>query len=105
MTEAQLREVLLAAAAELDGVTRRSNGHGLELVRDGRSFAIVGLGSASFRLDGPVAAAARRTQDVTPSSLGPEWVEFAPRTLDQFALDRATAWLEAAWRRAGAVAR
>lgn len=54
---------------------------------------------ATFRLDAILAGAARRTPDVDASPRGPEWVAFAPRVVDGHAVDRATAWFEAAARR------
>lgn len=56
--------------------------------------------TASFRLDPVLAGAARRTPDVFPSALGPEWVTFRPALLDDHAIDRAEAWFAAAVRRA-----
>lgn len=99
-----LLEVLEDAAASIDAIERvespdGSIGWGLgEVV-----FASLDpAGStASFRLDPTLAAAARRTPDTGPSPAGPDWVRFAPVTLDGHAQDRARAWFEAAARRAG----
>jgi len=66
----------------------------------GRLFATVVGGRAEFRLDPAVAAAALRTPDTSRSGRGADWVAFAPAELDRHAIDRATAWLASAWRRA-----
>ncbi len=98
-----LRETL-AVAAEAAGVAPTAAPDGaIEWARDGRPFAMLdaGGGRAAFRLDPVLATAARRTPDTGASGLGPEWVEFAPATLDGHAIDRATAWFAAAARRAG----
>ena len=54
---------------------------------------------AEFALDPPVASAAARTPDVSPSPRGPGWVRFGPGVLDDHAADRATAWFASAHRR------
>lgn len=98
-----LRAVLEAAAAGIPDALMTVDGNGAttwainELV-----FATLdGTGrTASFRLDPLLAGAARRTPDTTDSFLGPDWVEFRPAVLDGHAVDRATAWFEAAARRA-----
>ena len=41
-----------------------------------------------------------RTPDTADSARGADWVAFSPPELDQHAIDRATAWLASAWRRA-----
>lgn len=66
-----------------------------------RIFATLGRDVASFRLDGPIAAAARRTPDTSGSDRGADWVAFTPPVLDPHAVDRIDAWFEAAHRRAG----
>ena len=66
----------------------------------GRVFAAAVKDRAEFRLDPAVAAAALRTPDTMPSGRGNDWVAFSPTDLDQHAIDRATAWLASAWRRA-----
>lgn len=99
-----LTEVLGALAEMLGDVERREVSGGAEYARAGRPFATVAGRAVEVRLDGAVAAAARRTPDVTLSTRGPDWISFRPGALDRFALDRATAWFEAAWRRAEAPA-
>lgn len=94
-------------AAELSAVADRldapasANGSTFSWERGDVTFAIVAGGVAEFRLDQTIAAAARRTPDTSGSDRGPDWVRFAPRDLDDHALDRARAWFEAAHRRAG----
>lgn len=100
-----LRAVLEPAAAELADVERVAVGDAVELRRSGRLFARLEPASAAFRLDAVLVPAALRTPDTSTSALGPEWVAFAPPAVDGFAADRASAWLEAAWRRAAPAAR
>ena len=94
--EALLRE----AAGELEDVLAGPGDSGTVFTIDGRLFAVAAAGLAEFRLDPPVAAAALRTPDARPSPRGAGWVAFRPAELDRHALDRATAWLASAWRRA-----
>ena len=97
-----LRELLREEAASLDAVDEQlAGGDGLEWSIGGRVFAgVTAGGQAEFRLDPMVAAAAMRTPDTSASARGADWVAFAPSVLDQHAVDRATAWLTSAWRRA-----
>jgi hypothetical protein len=96
-----LSELLREAAASLDEVDEQpASADGLEWSIGGRVFATVTNGRAEFRLDPMVAAAAMRTPDTSASARGADWVAFAPSVLDQHAVDRATAWLTSAWRRA-----
>jgi hypothetical protein len=95
-----LRAILEAAATELEAAESRPTATGVEWLVDGIVFAVAGDTGAEFRLTTPVAAAALRTPDTVPSSRGSDWVAFAPAMLDQHAIDRATAWLASAWRRA-----
>ena len=64
-------------------------------------FAALGPNGIEIRLDPPIAAAATRTPDTAPSSRGPDWIRFNPRSLDAHAMDRLRAWLELGYRRAG----
>ena len=84
-------DILVAAAP--DGTTTWS--------RAGQPFAALSADGAvaEFALDPPVAAAAARTPDVSPSPRGPGWVRFGPGVLDDHAADRATAWFASAHRR------
>jgi hypothetical protein len=95
-----LPEVLAALAEMLGGLEERETPDGAEYVRAGAAFAAVAGNVVDVRLDGAIAAAAQRTPDVGASPRGAGWVRFRPATLDRFALDRATAWFEAAWKRA-----
>ncbi|HET7027259.1 MAG TPA: hypothetical protein VFI28_06180 [Candidatus Limnocylindrales bacterium] len=95
-----LPDVLGALAEMLGDVERRTTPEGTICARAGREFAVVGTRGVAVALDGAIAAAARRTPDVAPSTRGADWISFRPRELDRYALDRATAWFEAAWRRA-----
>lgn len=97
--EPTLESALRAVANDL-GVAAATAGSQTSWSVGGRTFASLTAGVAEFRLDGPIAAAARRTPDTAPSERGPDWVRFAPPTLDAMALDRAVAWFEAACRRA-----
>lgn len=97
-----LRELLEERSAALAGVTARRDGDGsTRWERGGNVFAVLtadGL-AADFALDGPVAAAAARTPDVTPSIRGAGWVRFRPAVLDDHAADRARAWFDSGHRR------
>ena len=95
-----LAGLLEDVAEELGSVGRHALKGATEYRRDGVAFALSDAGSAEFRLRPDVAAAALRTPAVRASDRGPGWVRFAPEQLDQFALDRATAWFESAWREA-----
>ena len=88
-------------AGELGGVSRREAGKSVEYSRSSVLFATRENGWLNFRLRPEIAAAALRTPDTAVSSRGREWVSLAPAALDSFALDRATAWFEVAWRLAG----
>ena len=94
--------ILDEAAADLEEVERReaSGGTELEWAIGGTVFATAAKGRADFRLSPPVADAALRTPDTAASPRGRDWVAFAPAELDRHAIDRATAWLASAWRRA-----
>ncbi len=95
-----LAELLEDVADELGGVQRHDLGGSTEFRRGGVPFAISEPGGAEFRLRPDVAKAALHTPSVKVSARGPEWVRFAPEAVDQFVLDRATAWFEFAWRQA-----
>jgi hypothetical protein len=97
-----LAELIATVASDEPDVTAEPALGGTIEYRVGeRTFAVVEAdGSASFRLDPPIAAAARRTPDTGASDRGPEWVRFAPVDLDPHGADRAGAWFEAAARRA-----
>jgi hypothetical protein len=84
----------------LEGVERRTDGRATVFERAGTPFAAMDGDALEVRLDPAVAAAALRTPDTDASSRGPAWVRFSPPKLDRMAIDRATSWLEYAWRHA-----
>jgi hypothetical protein len=91
------------AASRLEAVDRRDDGDVTAWSIGGIVFAALERGPrdlAEFRLAPAVVAAALRTPDTARSTRGADWVAFAPSEVDGHALDRATAWLESAWRRA-----
>ena len=96
-----LGELLERSAAELAEVAVDRAPAGMTWSRAGRPFALLSADgvTAEFALDGPVAAAAARTPDVSPSPRGAGWVTFRPTVLDDHAADRATAWFLSAHRR------
>ncbi|MEX1168557.1 MAG: hypothetical protein WEE50_00300 [Chloroflexota bacterium] len=97
-----LRELLEARATELSNVTATRAADGATTwARGDRAFAVLSANGtvSEFALDGPVAAAAARTPDVTPSARGAGWVVFRPATLDDHAADRARAWFDSGHRR------
>jgi hypothetical protein len=102
VSETTLAAVLDEAAAELEDAERSgaTNGDTVTWSIGGVTFAAVTGGRAEFRLDPMVASAALRTPDTASSPRGAGWVAFAPTDLDRHAIDRATAWLASAWRRA-----
>ena len=97
-----LSALLDDASAELEEVEKTVDGAtgALEWSIGGRVFATAVGGRAEFRLDPAVADAALRTPDTSRSGRGADWVAFAPGDIDRHAIDRATAWLASAWRRA-----
>jgi hypothetical protein len=102
--DASVREAIeqaaLAVADDLEDVERIETGDVLELRRGGVEFARFDTRGAGFRVGRPVVTAAIRTPGAEASDLGADWVGFRPETADRFALDRAIAWVEVAWRRA-----
>jgi hypothetical protein len=98
VTASALEALLLEHAAGLEDVEVVQVEGGLELHLDGNPFAALAGDLVELRLRPVVAAAALRTPDTAASRRGPGWVGFAPPTLDEFARDRAAAWLESAWR-------
>ena len=95
-------EILGEAAAELDGAAPREAGGSTEWTWRGRPFATASARGAEFLLEPIVARAALGTPDTSASPRGAQWVAFRPASLDQFAVDRATAWLRSAHRYASA---
>jgi hypothetical protein len=68
--------------------------------RQDTPFAALDENALEVRLAPAVARAALRTPDTESSRRGPDWIRFSPVLLDQYARDRATAWIESAWRNA-----
>lgn len=95
-----LRDVLAAAASNLEEAETTSGVDGIEWTRRGRLFAALSDGGvAEFLLDRHVAAAASQTPDTVVSSRGAGWVRFSPESLDDHGMDRASAWFASAYRR------
>jgi len=88
------------AVAGLDDVERQEQGSTVEFSRTGTVFATIEGKAASYRLSPAVARAALATPDTAKSVRGADWVTFRPAAMDRFALDRAVARLESAWRNA-----
>jgi hypothetical protein len=95
-----LRDVLEAAAEDLDDVRLGGEGASVSWAVGETVFGALDAGRAEFRLDPLVARAALRTPDTGPSTRGANWVAFAPETFDDGAVDRAEAWFLSAYRRA-----
>jgi hypothetical protein len=98
MTGASLVDVLAEHAATLERVVVRPAGDAREVVADGRLVAVLGPAEMELRLRPAVAAAALRTPDVGASPRGRGWIRFVPEEIDEFARDRAVAWLDSAVR-------
>lgn len=98
MSPAALETLLLEAAGVLEDAVVRQAAEGHEVVVAGVVAAIIGPGAMEARLRPAVAGAALRTPDTVPSERGLGWVRFAPAEMDDFARDRALAWLESAVR-------
>jgi hypothetical protein len=93
-----LTDAIDRLADELDDIHRHESGTLIEYVRGATVFAVRQGTIAGFRLRSDVAEAALRTPDTVRSSRGPGWITLQPRIVDAFALDRALAWFESAWR-------
>jgi len=101
--EPTLRSVMEEAAAALPAVRAARSGTETSWSWGDRVFAVLDEAGAAaeLRLDVPIAAAAMKTPDTAASARGPEWVRFAPLTIDGHAVDRLTAWFGLGYRRAG----
>jgi len=95
-----LAELVADVVAGIGEVGRSADGAATVFGREGHAFAALAGDTLEVRLDAAVGAAALRTPDTEASSRGPAWVRFSPPELDRMAIDRATAWLEYAWRHA-----
>jgi hypothetical protein len=102
ISDLTLAEVLAEAAEGLAGVSAHASGPITTWAAGPSVFATIEGDRAEFRLDPPVAAAALRTPDTSPSPRGGDWIGFAPSVLDDHAVDRAEAWFLSAHRRAAA---
>ena len=98
---ADLAEAVDRLADQLEDVHRHAAGGVVEYVRGATVFAVTAGREVSFHLLTELAEAALRTPDTGPSTRGPGWVSLHPPAVDGFALDRALAWFESAWRLAG----
>ena len=94
-------EAVEQLAGELEGVRRREMGKTVEFDRAGVVCATRESGRLSFRLRAEIAEVALRTPETATSARGAEWVVLAATGTDAFAVDRAAAWFESAWRLAG----
>ena len=94
-------EAIDRLAAELDEIERHEAGIAVEYARGGGVFAVREGLRLSFRLRPEIAEAALQTPDAARSHRGNDWIALQPRGVDGFALDRALAWFESAWRLAG----
>jgi len=95
-----LDERVESVLEELEGVIRRRDGPLVLLAVGARMFACLGADFLEVGLEPSIATAALRTPDTQPSMRGAGWIVFMPRSADQFALDRAEAWVRLAHRRA-----
>lgn len=96
-----LLAALETAATGLADATPAAGADGaMTWTRAGARFAVLRGGGVDLRVGAVIGAAATRTPDTVASAEGPDWVTFAPATLDDRALDRLRAWFTAAHRRA-----
>ena len=103
VSDLTLGEILATSAEDLADVSVTTDGEITTWSTAGRPFATLAGEWAEFRLDPMVARAALRTADTSPSMRGPDWVVFAPSTMDDPAIDRSEAWFLSAHRLAAAV--
>jgi hypothetical protein len=100
VTGPTLAPTLAGLAADLADVRTLISGGTMTWSRGETAFAILRASTVELRLDRAVAAAALKTPDTAASQRGPEWVGYAPQTLEGSDLDRLTAWFALAFRRA-----
>lgn len=93
-----LHERAGAVVEALDGAEQADDADSTVFRAGGVVFAVLTGDVLEVRLDAPVARAALRTGDTSPSPRGAGWIVFAPATTDRFALDRAEAWIRSAHR-------
>ncbi len=99
-TSASLAERVEALAGAVPGTSRTEANGTVTWSAGGVVFAMLTGDAVELRLDQPVARAATRPPDTTPSRRGQEWVRFAPIAMDGPAVDRLEAWFAFARRRA-----
>ncbi len=99
-TRAGLAQRVEALAGAMPGTSRTEANGTVTWSIGGVAFATLTGDTVELRLDQPVARAATRTPDTTPSRRGQEWIRFAPSELDGPAVDRLEAWFAFARRRA-----
>jgi hypothetical protein len=92
---------LASLAGGLDDVGVLISEGSMTWSRGATAFAVLRGSTVELRLDRAIAAAALKTPDTQDSERGPEWVRYAPATLEGHDLDRLTAWFALAHRRAG----
>ena len=98
--EAGLDLQVLAAevAADLEGVSVTGDGGVVSYRRGDTVFARVTPDALELRLPEDIADAALRTPDTLAVPGRPGWVRFVPVDTERHVVDRATAWLQTAWR-------
>ena len=89
-----LADVLDDLTRDYPDVEQVATPDGVDYLVGAQPFACLSSVTAHFRLRPEIVAAAARTGDATVSAMGPEWVAFKPKALDQYALDRAQSWFE-----------
>jgi len=97
-----LASIVADAGADLDQVVVVESESEVRYRRDQTVFAVVHGDTLEVELGPEIAAAAQRTPDTTLSAMGEGWVTFSPRSLDGQIVDRVSAWVTMAWKRAGA---
>lgn len=100
-----LATTLAGLATGLDDVRVQISGGSMTWSRGQVAFAVLDGHAVELRLDRAVAAGALQTPDTEASERGPEWVRYAPATIEGHDLDRLTAWFALAHRRAAPPAR
>jgi hypothetical protein len=95
-----LAELVEDVVAGLGSVSRTEASGVVTYGRDRSPFAGLDRGALEVRLPPVISRAALRTSHTGQSVRGVDWVRFDPPLLERFDVDRAVAWLEAAWRHA-----
>jgi hypothetical protein len=96
-----LADLAASVVAELGEVTVAGDG-GVTVYRRGATvFARATIDALELRLPEDIAEAALRTPDTLAVPGQPGWVRFVPNDTERHVIDRATAWLQTAWRHAG----